>query len=135
MVPISDLMTRDVITVAPQTPIFEALEKFTHHKISGMPVVDSGGRVIGILSEKDLLRILFEKKVDVGHKVEDYMSREVICFSEDDTALDVCKFFMRTHIRRVPIVNRGYLVGIVSRRDIIGLIIEAKSKLSTLRYV
>ena len=58
------------------------------------------------------------------------MSREVICFTEDDSAVEICKFFMRTHIRRVPIIRDGCLIGIVSRRDIVSLIAEAKTKMS-----
>lgn len=135
MFPVSEIMTHDVVAVSPQRPIIEALDILTQHNISGLPVVDEQNMVVGILSEKDLLRILFEKSVDVRHNVDDYMSREVICFKETDSAVELCKFFMRTHIRRVPIVRDGYLVGIVSRGDIIGLIVEAKSKMSALRYV
>ena len=135
MFSVESIMTTDVVSISPETPILEALDTITRHQISGMPVVDTFNRVIGILSEKDLLRILLEKNVDVRAKVEDYMSREVICFTERDNAFEVCRFFLRTNIRRVPIVRDGILVGIVSRRDIVTLILEAKSKMSQLRYV
>ncbi|MGE0269247.1 MAG: CBS domain-containing protein [Candidatus Omnitrophota bacterium] len=135
MFPVGSIMTKEVVTARPDMPIIEALHLLTRHKISGMPVVNSSGLVVGVLSEKDLLRILLEKNVDEDHKVEEYMSREVICFHEDDDAREVCKFFMRTHIRRVPIVRDGILMGVVSRRDIITLISEAKINLSPMRYV
>ena len=135
MFPVKTIMTTDLVTVSPDTPIFEALDLIKRHRVSGMPVVTNFGQVVGILTEKDLLRVLIEKNVDVKDKVEDYMSREVICFTEEDNAMEICKFFMRTNIRRVPIVRDGILVGIVSRRDIVGLILEAKSKMSQLRYV
>lgn len=135
MFPVHSIMTKDVVTVAPQTPVIEALELLRRHKISGLPVTDQAGRVVGILSEKDLLHILLEKNVDVCPKVEDYMTREVICFTESDDAVEICRFFLRSNIRRVPIVETGRLVGIVSRRDILALIMEAKTKMSTLRYV
>lgn len=135
MFPVGSIMTKEVVTAGPEMSIIEALHLLTRHKISGMPVVNPSGRVVGILSEKDLLRILLEKNVDEDHKVEEYMSREVICFSEDDDAREICEFFMHSHIRRVPIVRDGILIGVVSRRDIITLIADAKINLSPMRYV
>lgn len=135
MLPLKSIMTIGVITVKADTPIYEALYLLTQNKISGIPVVDEDKEVIGVLSEKDVLNILFDKKLDVKSTVEDYMSRDVICFTEDDSAIDVCKFFIRSNIRRVPITKDNKLVGIVSRADIIPLILEAKNKISNFRYV
>ena len=135
MLPLKSFMTIGVITVKADTPIYEALYLLTQNKISGIPVVDEDKEVIGVLSEKDVLNILFDKKLDVKSTVEDYMSRDVICFTEDDSAIDVCKFFIRSNIRRVPITKDNKLVGIVSRADIIPLILEAKNKISNFRYV
>ena len=135
MLPLKSIMTIGVITVKADTPIYEALYLLTQNKISGIPVVDEDKEVIGVLSEKDVLNILFDKKLDVKSTVEDYMSRDVICFTEDDSAIDVCKFFIRSNIRRVPITKNNKLVGIVSRADIIPLILEAKNKISNFRYV
>lgn len=135
MIPIKEIMSTNVVSVNSHTPIYEALDLLTKHKISGLPVVDNQNRVVGILSEKDVLRILIDTKLDVKNKVEDYMTREVISFSEEDSAIDICKFFIRSHIRRVPIVRDGVLAGIISRRDIVSLILEAKSKIDNFRYV
>lgn len=134
MLSIKDVMTKNVFYTKQNTPIYEALNMLVKHKISGLPVVSDSMRVLGILSEKDVLRILFDEKLDIKSVVEDYMSREVICFTEEDSAIDICKFFMKSHIRRVPIVRDGKLVGVVSRRDIVNLILEAKSKISQFRY-
>ena len=135
MIPIRGLMTRDVKYVTADVPVYEALEMLKTHKVSGLPVVDREMNVVGILSEKDVLRILFDPKEYIQYTVEHYMTREVICFTEDDDAVEVCKFFIRSHIRRVPIVKDGKLIGVVARRDIISSILEAVSKLSDLRYV
>ena len=134
MLPLKSIMTIEVITVKADTPIYEALYLLAKNKISGMPVVDDEKQVVGVLSEKDVLKIFFDKKLDVKSTVEDYMSRDVICFIEEDSAIDVCKFFIRSNIRRVPIVKDNKLVGIVSRSDIIPLILEAKNKISNFRY-
>jgi len=135
MLPLKSIMTVGVITVKADTPIYEALYLLAKNKISGIPVVDDEQQDIGVLTEKDVLKILFDKKFDVKSTVDDYMSREVICFSEEDSAIDVCKFFIRSNIRRVPIVKDNKLVGIVSRADIIPLILEARDKISNFRYV
>jgi len=134
MIAVKTIMTTDVKFVRAETPIYEALDLLDKEKISGLPVLDEGNHVVGILTEKDVLEILISKNVDAKKLVGDYMTREVICFQENDNVLDVCKFFIRSHIRRVPIVREGKLVGIVSRHDIVTLIREAKSKLSNFRY-
>ncbi|VAW19478.1 hypothetical protein MNBD_BACTEROID05-1154 [hydrothermal vent metagenome] len=135
MISVGSVMSRNVVTIAPNSPIYEALELLKKHEVSGLPVVNNQNEIVGILSEKDVLSILINDKLDVKDTVSDYMSRDVISFHENDNAIDVCKFFINSHIRRVPIVNEGELVGVVSRRDIVLLIMEARSKMSTFRYV
>jgi len=135
MLQLKSIMTIGVITVKADTPIYEALFLLAKNKISGIPVVDDEEQVVGVLSEKDVLKILFDKKLVVDSSVDDYMSRDVICFKEEDSAVDVCKFFIRSNIRRVPIVRDSKIVGIVSRADIIPLLLEAKDKISNLRYI
>ena len=135
MISISGIMTQNVIYTTPDTPIYEALELLSRNKVSGIPVCDLDMNIVGILSEKDVLRILIDKNLHVKNRVSDYMTREVISFTEEDSAVDICKFFIRSHIRRVPIVRDGKLIGIISRRDICSLIQEAKSKISEFRYV
>ena len=134
MIPIREIMTSPAITVKPETPIYEAMQLLRKHRISGLPVVDEDDHVAGILSEKDVLRLLVDKKVDFRRPVEEYMSRHVICFQEDDDALDVCRFFMKNPIRRVPVVRDGRLVGVVSRHDIVELILEVNSRIDMLRF-
>ena len=134
MLTIKSIMKTNVITVRPETPIYEALDLLFKNQISGMPVVNGQNEVVGILSEKDVLRILLDDKLIVKHTVSDYMTRDVVCFTEEDSAVDICKFFIRSHVRRVPIVKDGKLVGVVSRRDIVELILEARTKISDLRF-
>lgn len=135
MLPIKSIMTKEVITVRPETPIYEAMQLLLKHRISGMPVVDEENRLRGILTEKDVLRILlYRTDVELKETVADYMTKEVVSFTEDDSAILICQFFMKSPIRRVPIVRDGKLIGIVSRRDIISLILEAKNTFSGNRF-
>ena len=135
MLSIKRVMKTNVISVNPEMPIFDALNLLVQHKISGMPVVNEQMEVIGILTEKDVLKLLIDINLDIKKTVDDYMTRDVVCFKEEDSAIDVCKFFITRPYRRVPIVRDGKLVGIVSRRDIVELILEAKKDISPFRYV
>ena len=135
MIPIQSIMSTDVKYVKSSTPIYEALNLLTKYKVSGLPVVDDSINVVGILSEKDVLELLLKPKPGNYQTVEDYMSRNVICFTEEDDAIDICRFFVGSHIRRVPILRDGKLIGIVSRRDIVKVIHEAHEKMSDFRYV
>jgi len=134
MLTLKNVMTKHVIYVKRGAPIYKAMNLLLKHKISGMPVVAESMRVVGVLSEKDVLRLLVDRKLDINSSVDDYMTREVICFSEEDSAFDLCKFFIKSNIRRVPIVKKGKLVGIVSRHDIVNLILEVKTKFTDFRY-
>jgi len=132
--PIKSIMTREVVYVYPHVLIFDAIRLLPKYQISGMPVVDEEMNLVGILSEKDVLRILTTDKVNYEGTVADYMTRSVVSFNEDTSATEVSQFFQRNPIRRVPVTKDGKLIGVVSRRDIINLILEAKSNFSHYRF-
>lgn len=134
MIPITSVMTKDVVCVKKDMPVYEAMRLLIDRQISGMPVVDDNMEVCGILSEKDVLGILIDANSRVNDTVGQYMSSNVVTFQETASAIDICKFFINNHIRRVPIVKDNKLVGIVSRRDIMDLIVEARSKISEHRF-
>jgi CBS domain-containing protein len=133
VIPVKTIMTTDLVTVHPHAPIYEALNLLKDHQVSGLPVVDEENHLVGILTEKDVLTLLISPEPR-SVTVSDYMSRKVVCFKEDDSAISVCEFFLKNAIRRVPIVRDGKFVGIVSRRDIISLILEVESKISDFRF-
>ncbi len=122
---ISDIMSTDVVTVGPDTTILEATNVLTKHDITGLPVVDRKKRLLGIVSEKDLLQLAYGLKThtyasdDSPKTVEDVMTKEVISFDEEDHLSDVIKCLMDGDFRRVPILSGGILVGIISRRDLL----------------
>lgn len=131
MIPIEGVMSRQVVSVTADMPIFEAMELLVKHAISGMPVVDGQGFLKGMLTEKDVLEILVKKDFAVKDTVDTYMSRNVISFKEDADAVEICRFFIKSNVRRVPILKDGKLAGVISRRDMIKLILDYTSKLST----
>jgi CBS domain-containing protein len=122
---ISDIMSTNVVTVGPDTTILEATNVLTKYDITGLPVVDKQKRLLGIVSEKDLLQLAYGLKThtdasdDSPKTVEDVMTKEVIAFDEEDHLSEVIKCLMDGDFRRVPILSGSKLVGIISRRDLL----------------
>lgn len=120
------IMTRDVITVRTDTPIYEALELIVKHNISGLPVVEDDMTLLGILSEKDTLSLFYACDDDREKTVSDFMTQPPLYFDENESLLDVCDFLSKNVFRRVPITSKGKLVGIVAIRDVIEYILQMR---------
>jgi len=117
------IMTKDIVTINQNTPIYEVLNVMIGARISGLPVVDDGNNLVGIITEKDLMPI-FKHHSLTNQTVADYMTKEVKTFSPEASIDEISEFFATHSFRRVPIVKDKKLVGIVARRDIISLIIH-----------
>lgn len=113
-IPVRDIMTTDVITVPTATPV-EAVAKILHDKrITGLPVVNDEGQVVGVLSEYDII-------TRHGETAGDIMSGQVISVNPDADAEEVANLLTNRRIRRLPVLAEGRLVGIVSRSDLMRL--------------
>lgn len=129
MLKISDFMTTDVFSVTKETPIFEAMEVMRKHNITGLPVVEDDMTLIGVLTEKDVLRLFYDVDDDKNKTVEFFMTRPAVSYRENESLASVCDFMMVNYFRRVPVVSKaGKLVGIISRPDIIDYILEQKKQ-------
>ena len=136
---IEELMTRDVISVAPQTSIHAAAKLMADHRLSGVPVIEADGRLVGIISDGDLIlrqkrrkkmtwwrsfvtapeRLAREYQKATGTTVGEVMTRSVVSISpvfEIETAASILH---NRGIRRLPVVRDGRVVGIISRGDLI----------------
>ncbi|MBU0468108.1 MAG: CBS domain-containing protein [Candidatus Omnitrophica bacterium] len=122
MVKAKDVMTRNVITVKADTPVEVIIKILTVRKLTGIPVVDDDNTLLGIVTEKDLLGLLFKHENLENMKAEDYMTRDVESFDVEDSLEDVCTLLLDKTFRRVTVVSDGKLMGIVSRTDIIAYI-------------
>jgi len=122
MVTAQEIMTREVQTVTPETPVSIAIRILAIRKISGLPVVDENKNLKGVISEKDLLQVLIEKGDIKDSTVSEFMTHEVKSFSPEDSADTICEFLINNPFRRVPIAKDGKLLGLISRADIITLI-------------
>lgn len=110
-----EIMTSPVITVAPESTIGDVAEVLHTNRISGVPVVDGDGVLLGLVSEHDLL-------ARSGTSAADVMTTSVISVSADTPISDVRHLLVDRRIRRVPVVVRGRLAGIVSRGDVVALL-------------
>lgn len=138
---VQDIMTTPVFSVAPSTPIGEAAQLMLAHHISGLPVVDASGALVGVVTEGDFLlrselgterkrspwlqfflsagRAADEYVQTHGRRVEDVMTRDVIATTRGATLEDVVEMMGRRHIKRLPVVEDGKLVGIIARSDLL----------------
>lgn len=111
----SDIMTRKVATIRPEASAQEAAQLLDEKRISGAPVVDAHSKIIGIITEADII----SKVNRDGLCVVDIMSHDVIAISEETPVSEIAALLTERKIKRVPVVRDGKLVGIVSRADIV----------------
>lgn len=143
MTTVADVMTRTVLTVTPETQVREVAQLLYSKHISGVPVVDADGTVVGIVSESDLmghvaaigdaeprrrswLTVLLGGEGDAdryskahGRTAADVMTRTIHTTTEDATLAAAVKQMERHRLKRLPVLRDGRLVGIVSRRDML----------------
>ena len=119
MLTAKDIMTKEVVSVRRDTPVREALQLMLVHKISGMPVVKEDMTLVGIVTEKDLLRLLHGQQSTKGKTVEEFMTQPAVYFEEDESIEEICECLDGVTFRRVPVTRESKVVGIVSRPDVI----------------
>ena len=107
-----DIMTKKVITVSPLTTVKDLAKTLTKNDISGVPVADKTGKILGIVSATDIVA----KK---GEKVKDIMSKDIISVNEEIPVEEIANLFTTHKINRVPVLRGKKLVGIVSRADLV----------------
>ena len=109
-----DIMTTTVITVTPETKVKEAIRLMVKKEVSGLPVVDEAGKVVGLLTEADALG------ARSNQNVESAMTKRVYKAKPSDSVKAIGATLMKHKIKRVPVVDKsGKLVGVVSRRDVL----------------
>ena len=136
----SDVMTRDVITIDPDQTVLQAARLMLQHRISGLPVIDHSGRLVGVLSEGDFLRrretkterrrsrwleflmgpgkIASEYTHTHGSKVGEVMSTDVQAVDENASLEDIVELMEHHRIKRVPVMCGQELVGIITRSNL-----------------
>ena len=114
-----NIMTRDIITVNPSMKVKDLAMTLIKNQISGAPVASKDGKIVGVVSEADIVA----KK---GKDVRAIMSKKVISVAEDTTVEEIAQLMTTHAIKRLPVMNEGKVVGIVSRADIVSAIAQGK---------
>lgn len=129
---IADYMKKDVVCFKPDQDIWDAIHLMLKRRISGGPVVDEAGKLIGILTEKDCLRVLvnaaYNNHPSQKDKVERYMSSRPRALRPEENVLSVAQTFLGTPFRRFPVLDAdGVLCGQISRRDLMQAAADLRS--------
>jgi CBS domain-containing protein len=132
---VRDVMTSRVYRVSPTSPVAEALELLRRHQLKAVPVVGEKWEVLGVVSDRDILRLLLPSigrtpeapspsrnptgADPLAAPVREIMSRSVMCVSEDQALSDVVSIMVNKDIERVPVVHEGKLTGFLTRTDVL----------------
>ena len=116
----SDIMTRKVCTIHPEASVQEVAQLLSRERISGAPVINADGMIIGIVTEADII----SKVGREGLRVADIMSHEIIAVKEETPVNEIAKLLAERRIKRVPVICNGKPVGIVSRADIVDAVAQ-----------
>jgi len=126
MLKAKDIMTEEVISVKKDTAIFEAVELLAKNSVTGIPVVEDDMTLVGILTEKDILRLFYALKDAENKTVSDFMTQPAVHFNENESLLDICDCLMNNPFRRVPVTSKGKVIGIISRQDFVEYILRLR---------
>jgi len=126
-----NVMKTEVVTVSPSVPITEAALSMREEDIGVLVVVDDGGRPVGIITDRDIVvSVVANSKNPVEILVEEVMTKKLIVVQEDTSIFEILKILAKNNIRRVPVMKKGKLVGIVSVDDLIVVITTELSNLA-----
>ncbi len=114
----SQIMTTKVVKVEANTPVKEICRILISHKVSGVPVVDGENNLLGFVSERDIISNVGERGF-LNKRALDVMNKDVIAVEKDASSEEIIQIFMNKPYRYIPVVKKGKLVGIISRKDLI----------------
>jgi CBS domain-containing protein len=132
MTPVKEMRARDFMVTKPvvfarDMGLLDAVRVLVDKRISGAPVVDERGNLVGVLTERNVLRAVLVAGYhgESGGCVGDYMNCDVQAVNADDSLLDVATRFVETQYRRFPVMEDNRVVGLVTRRDVLRTVMDA----------
>ncbi len=115
-----DFMTKKLVTLRPEMDVMDAVQRLLKNRISGAPVVDADGQLLGVFSEKCAMQVLLDAAYEQlpSNEIRLFMDTDVQTIEPDTQLLSIAQVFLLTSYRRLPVLESGRLVGQVSRRDV-----------------
>jgi len=125
---VRDFMSSADIRFTPDMEILDAINKLIKHRITGAPVLDLHGNLIGILTEKDCMKVAINAAYhnEWGGRVEEFMTTGVKTIDIDASMLDAAEIFLKANYRRMPVLERHRVVGQVSRHDVLNALAKLR---------
>ena len=128
MIRARSIMSRKIMTVTEDANIRHVMKLLSENRVTGLPVVSEDMALLGIVTEKDILKVLLYGKDIKSKKAADLMATDVVSFDEDEDLMVIFRTLVEGNFRRVPILADGKLTGIISRRDIINFLSEKSNE-------
>ena len=129
---VADIMTSQLVIFTPEQSIHEVMRAFIKHRISGGPVVDESGKLVGVISEADCMKEISDSRYFnlpiLDKSVAHFMTKEVDTIDANTSVFDAASLFSKSSRRRYPVMEINCLVGQVSRKDIVIAALEMKSQ-------
>lgn len=113
-----DVMQTDVVTIHPEATVGQTIETLLRHGVGGLPVVDSHARLVGIITEFQLIRAIYQPEIK-EQDVAELMTRDVVAVKEETTLAATARMMEKHRLRRVPVTRNHEVVGVVARRDLL----------------
>ena len=129
MIKAKDIMNDDIVIVDPDDTVEQVMALMLEHGISGLPVVDMAGQLEGIITEFDLLDLVWDAKT-TRNKVFHYMTRDVHTVDAEEELTDAADLFRVLSIRRLIVLSNGRVAGIISRRDLLRHVLELREQVT-----
>jgi len=132
---VSDIMTRNPHIIKPDTSLLECIKKFLKYKVGSLNIVDKNHRLVGFISQRDVLWAIVKKANLSKTKAIDISPKKLITISPSATIEDAIKKINEFKIYRLPVVSEGNLVGMLTIRDILTFYPDLYSQISEIGYI
>ncbi len=118
---VADYMTKHLVKLSPDMNVIDAIQRILDHKITGAPVIDAQGKVIGVFTERDGIKVVLEAAYNQSGtgKVAEFMTDQVVHVEAETSIVDLAEKFQGSSVRSFPVYKDKNLVGIISRTDVL----------------